>query len=147
MKRANLDKTVMQLYLKDWSMKNEISRKAQLYEHTIMLRTNDCKSNIEVRNNRNNENMKMFTPSPLQDVNVNALLKPHCNRSGVYISSKGTNFCDIIIPNSAAEDPMISLKMKQKFRRNKKILKRRKHKDIFNMKGEGIPSLISIDKL
>lgn len=148
MKRANLDKTVMQLYLKDWSMKNEISRKAQLYEHTIMHRTNDCTSNIEDRNKRNNENIKIFTPSPLHE-NVNALLRPHCNRSGVYISSKGTNFCDIIIPNSAAaEDPLISLKMKQKFRRNKKILKRRKHKDIFNMKGDGIsPSLISIDKL
>lgn len=93
MKRANLDKTVAQLYLKDWSMKNEILRKAQLYEHTIMHRTNDCKSNIEVRN-------KIFTQTPLQHEgdslgvplhpckelhheNVNALLKPHCNRSGV----------------------------------------------------------------
>lgn len=146
MKRVNLDKTVTQLYLKDWSMKNEILRKAQLYEHTIMHRTNDCKSNIEVRNNRNNENMKLFTPTPLHHENVNALLKPHCNRSGVYISSKGTNFCDIIIPNSAA-DPLISLKMKQKTRRNKKILKLRKYKDIFNMKDDRMPSLISIDKL
>lgn len=142
MRRANLDKTVAQLYLKDWSMKSEILRKAQMYEHTIMHRTNDCKSNIEDRNNRNNENMKMFTPTPLHHENV--LLKPHCNRSGnVYISSKGTNFCDIIIPSSAAaEDPLISLKMKH--RRNKKILKLRKYKEIFN---DRLQSLISIDKL
>lgn len=146
MKRANLDKTVAQLYLKDWSMKNEILRKAQMYEHTIMHRANDCKSNIEDRNNRNNENMKLFTPTPLHHENVNALLKPHCNRSGVYISSKGTNFCDIIIPSSAAaaEDPLISLKMKHKIRRNKKILKLRKHKEVFN---DRLQSMISIDKL
>lgn len=155
MKRANLDKTVTQLYLKDWSMKNEILRKAQLYEDTIMHRTNDCKSNIEVRNNRNNEDMKLFTPTPLHHENVNAMLKPHCNRSGVYISSKGTNFCDIIIPNSATAggDPLISLKMKHRIRRNKKILKLRKvleskkSKDIFTMKDDRIPSLISLDKL
>src|SRR4051812_19136590 len=96
MKRANLDKTVRQLYLRDWTMKSEISKKAQLYEHTIMHRTNGCKSNIEVRNNRNSENIKLFTPAPLHQENANAMLKPHCNRSGVYISSKGTNFCDII---------------------------------------------------
>jgi hypothetical protein len=131
-------------------MKSEISRKAQMYEHTIMHRTNDCKSNIEVRNNRNNENMKLFTPTPLHHENVNALLKPHCNRSGVYISSKGTNFCDIIIPSSAAanaaatEDPLILLKMKHKIRRNKKILKLRKNKEIFN---ERLQSMLSIDKL
>jgi hypothetical protein len=138
MKRANLDKTVAQLYLKDWSMKSEILRKAQMYESTIMHRTNDCKSNIEDRNNRNNENMKLFTPTPHE----NALLKPlHCNRSGVYISSKGTNFCDIIIPSSAA-DPLTSLKLKHKIRRNKKILKLRKHKEEFNERLQ-----ISIDKL
>jgi hypothetical protein len=149
MKRANLDKTVTQLYLKDWSMKNEILRKAQQYEDTIMHRTNDCKSNSEVRNNRNNENMKLFTPTPLHHENVNAMLKPHCNRSGVYISSKGTNFCDIIIPSStAAADPMISLKMKHRIRRNKKILKlRKKYSNIFNMQGDSIPSMISLDKL
>jgi hypothetical protein len=151
MKRANLDKTVAQLYLKDWSMKSEISRKAQMYEHTIMHRTNDCKSNIEDRNDRNNENMKMFTPTPLHHENANALLQqPHCcNRSGVYISSKGTNFCDIIIPssaaaNAAAEDPLTSLKMKHKIRRNKKILKLRKSKEIFH---ERLESMMSIDKL
>lgn len=146
MKRANLHKTVAQLYLKDWSMKSEILRKAQMYENTIMHRTNDCKSNIEDRNNRNNENMKLFTPTPLH--HENALLKPlHCNRSGVYISSKGTNFCDIIIPSSAAstaEDPLTSLKLKPKVRRNKKILKLRKHKEEFN---ERLESMISIDKL
>jgi hypothetical protein len=149
MKRANLDKTVTQLYLKDWSMKNEILRKAQLYEDTIMHRTNDCKSNIDDRNNRNNENMKLFTPTPLHHENVNAMLKPHCNRSGVYISSKGTNFCDIIIPSSAAVEPLISLKMKHRIRRNKKILKLRKKysKDIFNMQDDSIPSMISLDKL
>jgi hypothetical protein len=149
MKRANLDKTVTQLYLKDWSMKNEILRKAQLYEDTIMHRTNDCKSNIDDRNNRNNENMKLFSPTPLHHENVNAMLKPHCNRSGVYISSKGTNFCDIIIPSSAAVEPLISLKMKHRIRRNKKILKLRKKysKDIFNMQDDSIPSMISLDKL
>lgn len=147
MKRENLDKTVTQLYLKDWSMKNEILRKAQLYEHTIMHHTNDCKSNIEVRNNRNNENIKLFTPTPLHHENVKTLLKPHCNQSGVYISSKGTYFCDIILSNSAADDPMISLKMKQKIRRNKKTLKRRKYKDIFNLKNNRITDMISIDKL
>ena len=144
MKRANLDKTVAQLYLKDWSMKSEILKKAQMYENKIMHRTNDCKSNIEDRNNRNNENMKLFTPTPLH--HENALLKPlHCNRSGVYISSKGTNFCDIIIPSSAAtaEDPLISLKLKHKIRRNKKILKLRKYKEIFD---DGLQS-IAIDKL
>lgn len=145
MKRANLDKTVTQLYLKDWSMKSEILKKAQLYEHTIMHRTNGCKNSIEVRNNRNSENIKLFTPAPLHHENANAMLKPHCNRSGVYISSKGTNFCDIIIPNSAADDSMVSLKLKQRIRRNKKILKLRKRKDIF--KDERMPSLIAIDKL
>lgn len=146
MKRVNLDKTVTQLYLKDWSMKSEILKKAQLYEHSIMHRTNGCKSNIEVRNNRNSENnMKIFTPTPLHHENANALLKPHCNRSGVYILSKGTNFCDMTIPNSAVDDPMISLKLKQRMRRNKKILKLRKRKDIF--KDERMPSLIAIDKL
>lgn len=147
MKRANLDKTVTQLYLKDWSMKSEILKKAQLYEHTIMHRTNGCKSNIEVRNNRNSEKRNLFTPAPLHhDDNANAMLKPHCNRSGVYISSKGTNFCDITIPNSAAsDDSLISLKLKQRIRRNKKILKLRKRKDIF--KDERMPSLIAIDKL
>lgn len=143
-RRANLDKTVSQLYLKDWSMKNEILRKAQLYEHTIMHRTNDCKSNIESRNSRSNEDMKLFTPTPLHHENVNSLLKPHCNRSGVYISSKGTNLCDIIIPNSAAA---ADAAQNRKSRRNKKILKLRKYKDIFNMKDERIESMISIDKL
>lgn len=150
MKRVNLDKTVTQLYLKDWSMKNEISRKAQLYEHTIMHRMNDCQSNIEDRSIRNNENRKLFTQTPLHHENVNTFLKPHCNRSGVYISSKGTNFCDIIIPSSAAtaaDDPSILLKIKQKIRRNKKILKFRKYKDIFNTNNERIESMISIDKL
>lgn len=144
MKRFNLDKTVMQLYLKDWSMKNEILKKAQLYEHTIKHRTSDCKSNIEVRDIRNNENVKY---TQLHE-NVNALLKPQCNRSGVYISSKGTNFCDIIIPNAAANEPLISLKLKNKLRRNKKnSMKIRKYKDFFNMKDDGISSLVSIDKL
>lgn len=122
-------------------MKNEILKKAQLYEHTIKHRTSDCKSNIEVRDIRNNENVKY---TQLHE-NVNALLKPQCNRSGVYISSKGTNFCDIIIPNAAANEPLISLKLKNKLRRNKKI---RKYKNFFHMKDDdGISSLVSIDKL
>lgn len=141
MKRNNLDKTVAQLYLKDWSMKNEILRKAQMYEHKIMHRTNDCKSNIEVRNK---EDMKLFTPSSLHE-NINVLLKPHCNRSGdADISSRGTNFCDIMFPNPA--DDQISLKIKHN-RRNKKILKLRKYKDIFNVRNDRIQSMISIDKL
>lgn len=124
-----------------------------MYEHTIMHRTNDCKSNIEV-----NGNMKFFSPTPLHHEvismtgskelqHVNAMLKPHaCNRSGI-ISSKGT-ICDITISSStAAEDPLVSLKTKHKINRNKKILKLRKYKDIFNMRDDRIQSLISIDKL
>jgi hypothetical protein len=168
MKRVNIHKTVNQLHLKDWKMKNEILRKAQIYENTIMSPMSDCKSNmIEARCNKqqrnNNENIKLFIPTPLHDSeNVNALLKPHCNRSGVYISTKGTNFCDIVIPNnqptaaasaaanhdvvtSTSEDALISLKMKQqKVRRNKKILKLRKYKEILN---DRLQSMISIDKL
>lgn len=140
MKRVNSDKTVTQLYLKDWSMKIEISRKAQLYEQTIMHRKNDWKSNIEDRSIQTKENRKLFTPRQLHHENV---LKPHCNRSGVYIS----NFCDIIIPSSVADDSSILLKIKQKIRRNKKILKFRKYKDIFNTNDERIESMISIDKL
>lgn len=151
MKRSNLEKTVAQLYLKDLELKNEILRKAQMYEHSIMHRTNDCKSNIEV-----NGNIKFFAPTPLHHEviggkelqHVNAILKPHaCNRSGVYISSKGT-ICDITIPSSAAaEDPLVSLKAKHKVNRNKKILKLRKYKDMFNMREDRLQSLISIDKL
>lgn len=140
-------------------MKNEILRKAQMYENTIMSPMSDCKSNnlmIESRCKRNNdENIKLFMPTPLHEgENVNALLKPHCNRSGVYISTKGTNFCDIVTPNNqptaaaavvASEDALISLKMKQqKVRRNKKILKLRKYKEILN---DRLDSMISIDKL
>jgi hypothetical protein len=162
MKRVNIHKTVNQLYLRDWKMKNEILRKAQMYEDTIKSPMSDCKSNMieSARcNKRNNdENIKVFMPTPLHDSeNVNALLKPHCNRSGVYISTKGTNFCDIVIPNNqptaaaaadvvASEDALISLKMKQqKVRRNKKILKLRKYKEILN---DRLRSMISsIDKL
>lgn len=123
MKRSNVDKIVAQIYLRDWSMKNEILRKAQMYEHTI--------SNIEIRSNRNNADIKIFTPPSLHNDNV-VLLKPHCNRSGVYVMSKGSaNFCDIHAASS--------LKTNNKIRR-KKILKLRKYKDIFN-------TLIAIDKL
>lgn len=132
-------------------MKNEILKKARLYEHTIMHRINDCTSNIENRSTRNTENRKFFSPTPLNDDNADALLKPNRNRSGIYsVSSKGTNFCDIIIPSSAAagvaDDPSILLKMKKKIRRNK-ILKFRKNKDIFNTNEERIEPMISIDKL
>lgn len=153
-KRENLDKTVTQLYLKDWSMKNEILRKARLYEHTIMHRINDCTSNIENRSTRHTENRKLFPPTPLHDENIDTLLKPNRNRSGVFsVSSKGTNFCDTVMPSSAAaaenaaaatEDPSILLKTKKKNRRNK-VLKFRKYKDIFYE--ERIDPMISIDKL
>lgn len=121
MKRVNLEKTVSQLYLKERRTKNEINRKALLYEQT-------CKSN--------KENRKLVTPTPLDHAeNVNAFLKPHCNRSAVYMSAKGTNFCDI------TADSSILLKMKQESKR--KILKFRKY--IENDKR--IESMLSIDKL
>lgn len=114
-----------------------ILRKAQLYEHTIMHRKNDCKSNIEVRNIRNSEHMKLFS-SPLQ--HENALIKRY-NRSGIYISSKGTNFCDIILSNSQ-DETVVPLK-KQKTKRNKKNIKFQK----FEIKDDRIEQFISIDKL
>lgn len=117
-----------------------------------MHRTNDCTSNIE---SKSTENRKLFSQTPLHEENIDILLKPNRNRSGIYsVSSKGTNFCDIVIPSSAAadaaaaepDDPSILLKMKKKIRRNK-ILKFRKYKDIFSTNEERIESMISIDKL
>lgn len=144
MRRSNQDKTVAQIYLRDWSMKAEIFRKAQMYENTIMHRKNDCISNNNVEINsldnnnnnniNNNENIKLFAATL------------HCNRSGIYIEkSDGTTMtntnklCDM----SSADDSMISLKFKSKTRRNKNNLKMRKYKDIFNM----IKPMIAIDKL
>lgn len=92
MRRSNQDKIVTQIYLRDWSMKAEILRKAQMYENTIMHsehNKNDCTSN-KIHNdggqimsssclddNGSNENIKLYAPTL------------HCNRSGIYLE-KGT---------------------------------------------------------
>lgn len=149
MKRSNQDKIVAQIYLRDWSVKTEILRKAQMYEDTIMHRMkNDCTSNnVEINNldnnnnninnNKNNGNIKLFAPHTLHC---------HCNRSGIYLEKAGgsamaTNKnCDI----SADDSSLISLKLKSKIRRNKNNLKMRKYKDIFN---NMIKPMIAIDKL
>jgi predicted nuclease of restriction endonuclease-like RecB superfamily len=138
MRRLNPDKVVAQIYLRDWSMKAEILRKAQMYEDTMMHRKSDCTSNnnnnnnkVEMNNldkNNSNEDIKLFAPT------VN------CNRSGIYLE-KGTSnkFCD----TSSADNSMVSLKFKSKLKRNKNNLKMRKYKDILNM----INPMIAIDKL
>lgn len=149
MKRSNQDKIVAQIYLRDWSVKTEISRKAQMYEDTIMHRMkNDCTSNnveinsLDNNNNNNinsNKNIKLYAPHTLHC---------HCNRSGVYMEKAGDdsaatankNNCD----NSADDSSMVSLKIKSKNRRNKNNLKMRKYKDIFN---NMIKPMIAIDKL
>ena len=58
MRRSNQDKIVAQIYLRDWSVKTEILRKAQMYEDSIMHRMkNDCTSNnVEINNLDNNNN-------------------------------------------------------------------------------------------
>lgn len=86
MRRSNQDKIVAQIYLRDWSMKAEILRKAQMYEDT-MHRKNDCTSNnneigeimssSSCLDNGSNENIKLYAPTL------------HCNRSGIYLE-KGT---------------------------------------------------------
>lgn len=153
MKRSNQDKIVAQIYLRDWSMKAEILRKAQMYEDTIMHgeNKNDCTSNnihngADMMNsnsldNGSNDNIKLYAHTL------------HCNRSGIYLekssSSRSTavndnKYCDT--NNSASDDSNVSLKLKSnKNRRNKKenVLRMRKYKDIFNM----IKPMIAIDKL
>jgi hypothetical protein len=142
MRRSNRDKIVAQIYLRDWSMKTEILRKAQMYENTIMHRmTNDCTSNsMEMTNLDNNNhssnkenNIKLYAPTL------------HCNRSGVYLekgrpTTASKKFCDI----SADDSTQLSLKLKSKIRRHKNNLKMRKYKDIFN---NMIKPMIAIDKL
>lgn len=93
MRRSNQDKIVAQIYLRDWSMKAEILRKARMYEDTIMHsehNKNACTSN-NIHNdgvgqimsgsclddNGSNENIKLYAPTL------------HCNRSGIYLE-KGT---------------------------------------------------------
>lgn len=151
MRRSNEDKTVAQIYLRDWSMKAEILRKARMYEDTIKHgeHKSDCTSN-KIHNsgaemmssnsldNGSNENIKLYAHTL------------HCNRSGIYLekgsASRTTTvndnkYCDN--NNSASDD---SLKFKSnKNRRNKKenVLRMRKYKDIFNM----IKPMIAIDKL
>jgi hypothetical protein len=154
MRRSNQDKTVAQIYLRDWSMKAEILRKARVYEDTIMHgeHKNHCTSN-NIHNsgadvmssnsldNGSNENIKLYAHTL------------HCNRSGVYLEKgstsrttavNGNKYCDN--NNSASDDSNVSLKLKSnKNRRNKKenVLRMRKYKDIFNM----IKPMIAIDKL
>lgn len=90
MRRSNQDKIVAQIYLRDWSMKAEILRKAQMYEDTIMHsehKNDDCTSNnihsdgrqitSGSLDNGSNENIKLYAPTL------------HCNRSGIYLE-KGT---------------------------------------------------------
>jgi hypothetical protein len=144
MKRSNQDKIVAQIYLRDWSVKTEIFRKAQMYEDSIMHRMkNDCTSNnVEINNLdnnnnnnniNNNKNIKLYAPHTLHC---------HCNRSGIYVekASGSTKNCDI----SADDSSLTSLKLKSKIRRNKNNLKMRKYKDIFN---HMIKPMIAIDKL
>lgn len=154
MRRSNQDKTVAQIYLRDWSMKADILRKARMYEHTIMRgeHSNDCTSN-----NIHNCDAEMMSSGSLDNgSNENIKLYAHtlhCNRSGIYLE-KGTasrttavnanKYCDN--NNSASDDSSVSLKLKSnKNRRNKKenVLRMRKYKDIFNM----IKPMIAIDKL
>ncbi|KAG5672760.1 hypothetical protein PVAND_002857 [Polypedilum vanderplanki] len=144
MKRSNQDKIVAQIYLRDWSMKTEILRKAQMYEDTIMHRmANDCTSNSMEMSNLDNNNL-----SNNKENNIKLYAHTlHCNRSGVYLekgrsSSTATSkkFCDI----SADDSTLISLKFKSKIRRHKNNLKMRKYKDIFN---NMIKPMIAIDKL
>lgn len=156
MRRSNQDKIVAQIYLRDWSMKAEILRKAQMYENTIMHRSaNDCTANnVEMDNLDNNCNIDGLSANNIK-LFASAL---NCNRSGIYLE-KGTTthstattttstpesatavsndkrYCDI-----SADD---SLKSKSKARRNKNNLKMRKYKDIFN---NMIKPMIAIDKL
>ena len=94
MRRSNQDKIVTQIYLRDWSMKAEILRKARMYEDTIKHsehNKNDCTSNklhnnggvgqnmssSRLDDNGRNENIKVYAPTL------------HCNRSGIYLE-KGT---------------------------------------------------------
>jgi len=170
------DKIVAQIYLKDWNMKNEILRKAQLYEqHTINMQhrsNNDCKSNKnkDISSVDSKDNIQLMTPTPTalnheeDESAASALLKPmmpHCNRSGVHVhhisSSKGTSFCDILIPNPSADPSVTTFKLKSKHKRNKKNLKLRKYKEFFNTHndlndnagsaGGKLQSMIAIDKL
>ena len=148
MKRSNQDKIVAQIYLRDWSVKTEILRKAQMYEDSIMHRMkNDCTSNnVEINNldnnnnnniNNNNKNIKLYAPHTLHC---------HCNRSGIYVEKASDSTmttsknCDI----SADDSSLTSLKLKSKIRRHKNNLKMRKYKDIFN---NMIKPMIAIDKL
>jgi hypothetical protein len=165
MRRSNQDKIVAQIYLRDWSMKTEILRKAQMYENTILHGEdkNDCTSNNNHNSgiaqlmsgsldNGSNENIKLYAPTL------------HCtNRSGIYLEKgtarASTTTTKTATPNNAANDKKncdnsvgggsdatVSLKFKSnKLRRNKKenVLKMRKYKDIFNM----IKPMIAIDKL
>ena len=156
MKRSNQDKIVAQIYLRDWSMKAEILKKARMYEETIKNgeHNNDCTSNkiihksgTDVVDGHNslddgsNENIKLYAHTL------------HCNRSGIYLDKSSTSrsttvndnkYCDN--NNSASDDSTVSLKYKSnRNRRNKKenALRMRKYKDIFNM----IKPMIAIDKL
>lgn len=147
MRRSNQDKTVAQIYLRDWSMKAEILRKARMYENTIMHgeHKNDCRSN-----NIHNGGTDTSSNS-LDNVKLYAHTL-HCNRSGIYLdkgsasrttSVNDNKYCD---NNNSASDDSNSLKLKSnKNRRNKKenVLRMRKYKDIFNT----IKPLIAIDKL
>lgn len=137
MRRIDEDKTVVaQLYLKDWSMKNEILRKAQMYEqHTIVMHRSKSNNN-DINNLDINHNIQLITPKALHgSATQSTLLKMrNCNRS----------LCDI--QQNTSNNPLVTLKVKNKInKRNKKILKLRKYKEILDE--NRIPPMISIDKL
>lgn len=146
-------------------MRNEILKKAQMYETSILNPSVEIRSNInEARatpdSSENDEKMNLLMSTPLHySDNVNSLLKPHCNRSGVHISIKGTNFCDIIIPNHPDDKEEASNSEKQQVRsiqdaekhRSKQREKTAKYQENNDKEkailDETIQSMISIDKL
>lgn len=161
-------KSVNQIYLRDWSMRNEILKKAQMYETSILNPSKELKSNMnEARgkatpDNEHDEKMNLLMSTPLHySDNVNSVLKSHCNRSGVHISIKGTNFCDILIPDhpddkvvasTSNNERVVSTKdaKRSKQRRpkqNENISKYQENDKEKAILDETIQSLISIDKL
>lgn len=174
MRRSNQDKIVAQIYLRDWSMKTEILRKAQMYENTILHgeHKNDCTSNNNHNSgvgqmmsggsldNGSNENIKLYAPTL------------HCtNRSGIYLekgtarvaatTTRTTSTTATATPSNAANDKKIcdnsagggggsDATVSLKFKSNK--LRRSKKENVLKMRKykdifNMIKPMIAIDKL